>query len=206
MMFMNQSGQLFGRINVIDFLGFGLAGLATLGILLVQSGFYQTSGQVIKGEGDIQYTVYIRNLKTLQPNLFVPGKKLSITIRNQPRGAVAITHVQQTPKRSSFMLPNGTLKTLTDPADPYGYDYLVTLKDHALFTEDGYVTEGIKVKMGLNIEVEGKNYRVPGMIVDVREADAANSSSAHGVPSSSTTSHTTASTPESHTVKASHSR
>lgn len=170
-MLMNSSGQVFGRFNLIDFSALLLALLATLGILLVQSGLYRTSGQVIKGEGDIVYTVYVRNLKSLSPDLFVPGKKLSITIRNQPRGAVQILQAQNTPKRTSFMLPNGQLKTLADPADPYGYDSLVTLKDHALFTEDGYVTEGIKVKIGLPIEVEGRNYRVPGVIVDVREAN-----------------------------------
>lgn len=170
-MFINSSGQLFGRFNLIDFSVFMLAVLATFGILLVQSGLYRTSGQVIKGEGDVVYTVYIRNLKSLQPNLFVPGRKLSITIRNQPRGAVQILQVQSTPKHTSFMLPDGQLKTVADPADPYGYDSLITLKDHALFTEDGYVTEGIKVKIGLPIEVEGRNYRVPGVIVDVHEAD-----------------------------------
>jgi hypothetical protein len=169
---LNPSGQLFGRINIIDFTGLALALIIALGIILVQSGFYRTSGQVIKGEGDINYTIYIRNMKTLQPDLFKPGKKLSITIRNQPRGAVEIVKVQSNPKRTSFMLPDGNLKSVADPADPNGYDYLVTLKDHAMFTDDGYVTEGIKVKIGLNIEVEGKNFRVPGAIIDVAEADA----------------------------------
>jgi len=169
-MFIDPSGKLFGKINIIDFSGMALALLVTLGIMAVQSGLYKTSGQVIKGEGDINYTIYIRNLKTMQPDLFVPGKKLSITIRNQPRGEVLIESVKQTPRRTSFMLPSGTLKTVEDPADPLGNDYLVTLKDHALFTNEGFVTEGIKVKIGLNIEVEGKNYRVPGMIVGVQEA------------------------------------
>ena len=168
-MLVNPSGQLFGRINIIDFLTVALIGLVTLGILAVQSGWHQTSGQVIQGEGDVQYTILIRNLKTLQPDLFEPGQKLSITIRNQPRGEVSILDVKRTPRRSSFMGPNGQLKTVEDPADPYGYDYLVTLKDHAMFAQDGYVTEGIKVKIGLSIEVEGKKYRVPGTIIDIRE-------------------------------------
>lgn len=174
-MLINQSGQLFGKINIIDFCSFALVGLIALGILAVQSGWHQTSGQVIQGEGDIQYTIFIRNLKTLQPDLFKAGKKLSITIRNQPRGEVEIVSVKQSPRRNSFMGPNGKLQTVVDPADPYGYDYLVTLRDHAMFAQDGYVTEGIKVKIGLSIEVEGKKYRVPGIIVDVRETPSSNS-------------------------------
>lgn len=169
-MLIDQTGRLFGRINVIDFGGLALSLLIVLGIMLAQSGLYRTSGQMIRGEGDILYTIYIRNLKTLQPDLFKPGRKLSITIRNQPRGEVKIVSVRQTPKRSSYILPDGTLKTMSDPADPYGYDYLITLRDHALFGREGYVTDGIKVKVGLGIEVEGQNYRVPGAIIDVREA------------------------------------
>lgn len=168
-MLINQSGKLFGKINVIDFFSLALVVLIALGVIAVQSGWHQTSGQMIQGEGDIQYTILIRNLKTLQSDLFQPGKKLSITIRNQPRGEVEIVNVKATPRRMSFMGPNGKLQTLEDPADPYGYDYLITLRDHAMFSHEGYVTEGIKVKIGLSIEVEGKNYRVPGAIVDVRE-------------------------------------
>jgi hypothetical protein len=172
-MLINDSGKLFGRFNVIDFSVLSLAVLATAGVLLVQSGLYRTSGQVIKGEGDIEYTIYIRNVKTLKPKLFVPKHKLSITIRNQPRGSVEIVGVKNQPRRNSFMGPDGELKTLQDPADPYGYDTLVTLKDHATFTNDGYVTEGIKVKIGLPIEVEGHDYRVTGVIVDVHEENTA---------------------------------
>jgi hypothetical protein len=58
-MIIDPSGKLFGKVNVIDFGGMALALLVTLGIMAVQSGMYKTSGQVIKGEGDIQYTIYI---------------------------------------------------------------------------------------------------------------------------------------------------
>jgi len=169
-MLISPSGKILNRFNVIDFSVIALALLVTLGVMLVQSGTYRTSGQVIKGEGEIEYTIYIRNLKSLKTELFQPHKKLSITIRNQPRGAVEITQVDNRPKRASFMGANGKLETIQDPADPYGYDTLVTLKDHAMFTNDGYVTEGIKVKIGLPIEVEGHDYRVSGVIVDVHQA------------------------------------
>lgn len=172
MRWIDSTGKLWGKINLIDFSALLLALGLSLGVLAVQSGFHHTSGQMVKGEGEIEYVIYIRNLKTLQPNLFVPGKKLSITIRNQPRGEVAIVNVVQTPRHASFMLPNGVLKTVEDPADPYGYDYLITLKDHAQFGTEGLVTEGIKIKIGLGIEVEGHDYRVPGTIVDVKAVEA----------------------------------
>lgn len=167
-MLINSSGQVFGRYNVIDFLGVLLALAVALGILAVQAGWHRTSGQVVKGEGDIEYTVFIRNLKTMQPDLFEPGKMLAMTIRNQPRGAVKIVKVERTPRKVALAAPGG-VQTVEDPTEPHGFDYFVTLRDHALFTEEGYVTEGIKVKIGLPIEVEGRIYRVPGVIVAVRE-------------------------------------
>jgi len=172
---MSKSG-FWSKINWLDAATVGLIALASLGIIAVQAGWHQTSGKMITGQGDVEYTILIRNLKTLQPKLFTPGEKLSITIRNQPRGEVAITQVKDTARKASFMSPGGSLKTMEDPADPYGHDYLVTLRDHALFSPEGYVVEGIKVKIGLAIEVEGFNYRVPGVIVDVHEANTSKAS------------------------------
>ena len=164
-MLIDDSGRLLGKFNVID-AGIGaLLLLATLGIIAVQSGWHQTSGQMIEGEADIEYTVFMRNIKTLNPNLFEPGKTLSMTIRNQPRGAVEIVRVQHAPKKA--LLANG--QVVDDKADPYGYDYLLTVKDHATITSDGYVTAGVKVKVGMNIEVEGFNYRLPAYIVDIKK-------------------------------------
>ena len=165
----NSSGQLFGKINVIDFMFLAVGLLVALGLLAVQSGWHETSGQQIEGKSDILYTVALRNLKTLQPDLFKPDDTLGITIRNMPRGQVKIVSVKRTPKRLTLSAGSG-IQTVEDPADPNGYDYYITLRDHATVTPEGYVTEGIKVKIGLPIEVEGKLYRVPGVIVDVQEA------------------------------------
>lgn len=169
-MWMDEHGKLFGKVNVIDFGLLGALFLVAIGIIAVQSGWHQTSGQVIKGEADIHYTVLLRNFKTLQPDLFEPGKTLSITIRNQPRGHVRILDVQRTPKQLAVPTLTGKVNVVDDPADAYGYDYLIRLQDHALVTQDGYVTEGVKVKIGMPIEVEGFNFRVNGIIADVQEA------------------------------------
>lgn len=166
---MDRSGRLLGRLNVLDGMVLGLLLLVVLGIIAVQSGWHQTSGETIKGETDIEYTVLLRNLKTLQPDLFTPGQKLSITIRNQPRGEVFIVDSKVSPKKLAVPMADGNVKVVDDPADLYGYDYLIRLKDHALLSDGGYVTEGIKVKIGLPIEVEGMNYRVNGVIADIKD-------------------------------------
>jgi len=49
----------------------------------------------------------------------------------------------------------------------------VTLRDHATITKEGYVAEGVKVKVGVPVDLEGFKYFVHGGIVDVRPvADA----------------------------------
>lgn len=166
-MFVDETGRLFGKVNVIDAALMGLLFLVALGIIAVQSGWHQTSGQVVKGEADIRYTVLLRNVKTLSPNLFEVGKTLSMTIRNQPRGKVKIVDVKRTPRK--LVVPSGSgFQVIDDPVDLNGYDYLVTVEDHATVTEDGYVTEGVKVKIGSNIDVEGFNYRLSGLIADIQ--------------------------------------
>jgi hypothetical protein len=169
-MLIDTSGRLLGKINLIDFAGILTVLLIVAGTLLVQSGMYKTSGQIIQGEEDIDYTVSLRGVQTLSPNLFSPGKLLSITIRNQPRGNVKILKVTQGRTQEFIPLPNGTARIMDHPVETNAYNYLVTLHDHALKTPDGYVTEGVKVKIGLQIEVEGFNYRLHGQIVDVAKS------------------------------------
>jgi hypothetical protein len=173
-MLIDKAGRLLGKWSLIDIGTLGVLFMVAVGIIGVQSGWVKTSSQVVKGETDIEYTILIRNLKTLQPNLFQPGKTLSITIRNQPRGQVAIVAVSASPKK--IILPNaqdGTYQIIEDPIDRFGYDYVIRLRDHAVVTPEGYVTEGIKVKIGLPIEVEGYHYRVGGVIAEVKEAPVA---------------------------------
>jgi hypothetical protein len=170
-MLIDKAGRLLGKWSLIDIGTLGVLFMVAVGIIGVQSGWVKTSSQVVKGETDIEYTILIRNLKTLQPNLFQVGKTLSITIRNQPRGQVTIVAVSASPKK--IILPNaqdGTYHIIEDPIDRFGYDYVIRLKDHAVVTPDGYVTEGIKVKIGLPIEIEGYHYRVGGIIAEVKEA------------------------------------
>jgi len=166
MSLIDQNGKLLGKINVIDFTVAAVIVLGVLGVFLVQSGAQVTSGKVVEGESDIRITIQIPNLKTLDSKLFEPGKKTSITIRNQPRGEVLIDKVQFAPVRIT-LAAGGKPQAVPDLAQSNSYDYLIALKDHAKITADGYVTEGVKVKVGLPIELEGFKYRVYGKIVNV---------------------------------------
>jgi hypothetical protein len=156
-----------GRFNRIDVFLVSMVIIGVLGVFLVQAGFHVTSGQEVLGEKDILITVAIPSLKTMDANLFQPGEQTSITIRNQPRGAVTITKAVKHTPQAVFILPSGKPVTVPDLSQEHSIDYVVTLKDHAKVSKEGYVTEGVKVKIGLPIELEGYKYRVYGKIIDV---------------------------------------
>lgn len=145
-----------------------LAVLIAAGFIAVQSGLYTTSSQVIEGEAVIEYVVLLRNIKTLDPkSLLKTGDKLALTIRNQPRGKVEVVAFNTKPKQIVLPKNDGNFALIPDPDDRYGYDYLVKFTDHAQLTSDGYVANGIKIKTGMKITVEGFDFQVPGVIVAV---------------------------------------
>lgn len=167
MALINSEGKLLGRFNIVDTLFTGAVIMGIAGVFLVQSGTHVTSGQVVQGEADIVITVQVPNLRTLDPDLFKEGDKTSITIRNQPRGNVLIQETQYSPVKLTVMSPGGKVQAVEDLAQGNSYDFTLRLKDHAKITEDGYVTEGVKVKVGLPIELEGFKYRVSGKVLNV---------------------------------------
>ena len=55
-----------------------------------------------------------------------------------------------------------------DPSQANVYDLVVTLSDVAKITKDGAVVGGNKIKMGLPITLEGKDYKFNGTVSDLK--------------------------------------
>ena len=74
------------------------------------------------------------------------------------------------------MLPSLNSKKVVivveDVAQPDLYDVVVTLTDKAKITKDGAVVGGNKVKLGLPITLEGKDYKFIGSVSDIQIVDA----------------------------------
>jgi len=168
---MIKDGKLFGKINIIDF-GIGiLVIIAIAGILLVKTGKFSTSPQIAKKEGNIEFDVVIRGQKlSKKEQLFKPGEKTFITIRNVPYTSLNIVKSEITPWETMIPDPKNPSKALavTDPTTPNTYNFLITLKDKALITDDGPVIGGNKIKIGLVVSLEGFKYRLNGVVSDVR--------------------------------------
>lgn len=163
-------GKTF-RWNWLDTGIVALLGLSLLGVVLVQSGQHQTSAERIEGETDVLMTVWIHNTTLQMPHLFKAGEDATLTIRNQPRGTLKI--VSATEKQRQIVVPQAQgYQLVDDPTMPDTRDYWITLQDKALVTTDGYVSNGIKLKAGLPIEIEGFAYRLKGYLTAVTPLDA----------------------------------
>lgn len=163
---MDSNGRLWGKWNVLDAGVALLLAVLLLGVLFVQLGWHRTSAAQVLGESDILIQLYLRSRTNGQP-LFVKGETTNITVRNQPRGEVTIVDVQQHDPKVTLMGANGQPTTVTDGSIPGVYDTIITLKDHAVVSKEGFVCDGVKMKIGLPIELEGQSYRLTGQIIRV---------------------------------------
>jgi hypothetical protein len=157
----------FGHLTAIDKGLLLLVGLVLAGVLAVQAGWHRSSSQAILGETAVEFTVITTNTRTKDPTMLKAGDTTHLTVRNQPRGNVAIVDVAHKPHQLVVTTAAGEVRLVDDPSLAYSVDYEITLSDHAVITADGYVANGVKLKVGLPIELEGPNYRIPAAIVAV---------------------------------------
>jgi len=168
---MTKNRKLFGIFNIIDLFIIFIVFLGVLGLYLVKSGKFKTSSGVIKKEAVIEFDTVIRGQKLSQnENLFTPGQKTFITIRNVPYTSLKIVKAEKTNWQTVIPNPKNPSKALAvdDPSEKYTYNFLVTVQDKAFITDDGPVIGGNKIKIGVPVRLEGYSYRVNGVVSAVR--------------------------------------
>jgi hypothetical protein len=168
---MTKRGKFFGIFNIIDLFIIFIMFLGILGLFLVKSGKFKTSSKVIKKEAIIEFDTVIRGQKlSRNENLFNAGEKTFITIRNVPYTSLKIIKAEKTNWQTVIPNPKNPSKAIAvdDPSEKHTYNFLITVEDKALITDDGPVIGGNKIKIGLPVSLEGYNYRVYGVVSDVR--------------------------------------
>ena len=123
--------------------------------------------KIIEGKEKIAIDLLLPDVFSENNNIFQVGDETAITIRNRPYTKLKIIKSESRTKQT--VLPNlsGSYKIINDPTRINTKDYIVTLSDVALKTNDGYVIGGNKIKIGNLIELEGFNYRLNGKVVNV---------------------------------------
>jgi len=159
----------FFRFNIVDCSIITITLFCLLGYFTARSG-HAGINKIIEGSPKIAIEVYISGMKTRDVNLFKVGEKSAITIRNQPIDPpLVITAVKSNPKEATFLSRDGKRAiALPDPANEIAHDFYVTVSGDAEETKDGFVIRGNKVKIGNLVELEGRKYRIQGMVVDIQ--------------------------------------
>lgn len=131
----------------------------------------QTAGKQIEATSKIGFQVFLRGVTITSQELpMKKGEKTFLTIRNVPYSDLNIIDVVADTKK--VILPNARGKeqftVLPDVSQAASFDVLVTVADTAKITKDGAVVGGNKIKIGIPVTIEGKNYRFNGVISDVQ--------------------------------------
>lgn len=148
-----------------------LLGVITIIAVLVV-GIFITKTKIAKtpvlAEDTVVFQVFFRGITTTTPvQIFRPLDESFITIRNVPHKKVTILDSIQNPRLTTIMDKKGMPVAVEDSSSPFLNDCLVTLIDDAKITDDGVVLGGNKLKIGLPIILEGKNYRFGGVVSNI---------------------------------------
>lgn len=157
----------FGIANVIILLGIILA--LIVGFFTFKN-FRQTADKQIEATSKISFEVFIRGATLTGEEIPIRvNEKTFISIRNVPYSDLDIVNVKA--ERKKIVLPTVSNKkylVVEDVSQANMYDITVTLTDVAKITKDGAVVGGNKIKMGLPITLEGKDYKFTGTVSDLK--------------------------------------
>ncbi|MDD3238409.1 MAG: DUF4330 domain-containing protein [Candidatus Gastranaerophilales bacterium] len=125
----------------------------------------------VNSEEQVAFQVFFRGITiTDQDSPFKPNDETFITIRNVPYAKLKISDVKFDRRKIALPAPSTKEKVMIvdDVSSPFQFDFLVTLVDKAKITDDGAVVGGNKLKIGVPIILEGKNYKLNGTISNVQ--------------------------------------
>ena len=175
MKIIDSKGRVFGKVSILDI------GAACVILLVVIGIFFFPGTPVTKSivaqtqVKTIEVDILVRGLSVADfaslKQEFTTEKTANIVIRNQPAGKVEIKSTQLLPRTTPVPQPDGTVKALPDPRPEVAMikDFILTVGGKAQITGNGAVLDNTKkVKVGMPIQLEGKNYDFNGRIISVR--------------------------------------
>ena len=157
-------------ITVLD----GLAVAATVAALAGVVWSPKLTNAVARATGSVkpvEVSVDVRHLQVVDSEAFLEGIReegaVSIVIRNQPAGRVALLSVDDISRPLTQLLPDGTVLEAEDTSPARGLHARFRLKADAETGPSGVVFGGTKLKVGSPVELEGRLYRVNGVVSGV---------------------------------------
>ena len=163
--------NIFGKFNIVDIIIItGVIAALIVGVFTMKH-FRQTADKQIEATSEIAFHVFLRGVTVTGEEFPIKaGEKTFLTIRNVPYTELDVRGVAYTPRLTavSSTKSDKPYMLINDPSQPAVYDAIISITDTAKITKDGAVVGGNKIKMGLPVTLEGKDYKFNGTISDVR--------------------------------------
>ena len=121
----------------------------------------------------VEVTVDVRNTPAADPDQLIADAlqtgRTSLVIRNQPAGSAELIRVDDIRRQLASVLPDGSVVTADDPNRTIQgmLDARFVLRGDATVTSSGVVMAGTKLKVGIPVELEGRFYRLNGIVSGV---------------------------------------
>ena len=132
------------------------------------------SNAVAKATGavkPVQVSVDVRHLVSADPEtLFNAAREeaaLNIVIRNQPAGRVALVSVDDITNPLTAVQPDGSVVVADAPSSLLPRHARFVMEANAEIKSSGVVIGGTKLKVGVPVELEGRLYRLNGVVSGV---------------------------------------
>ncbi len=162
--------SIFKSIRPIDIIIVSGLVIALIVGFFTYTNMRQTADKQIEATSKIMFDVFVRGVALTGEGLPIKkDEKVFISIRNVPYSDLKIIDVKSDRKKT--VLPTFNSKkviVVEDISQANLYDIVVTLEDVAKITKDGAVVGGNKIKMGLSITLEGKDYRFNGVVSNLK--------------------------------------
>lgn len=129
--------------------------------------FRQTADKQIEKTSKIAFQIFLRGVTiTGNQNPVKVGEKTFISIRNVPYTDLQVVDTKIDTKKVVMPNPSGKppFILVQDFGQIFMYDIIVTVIDNAKITKDGAVVGGNKIKIGMPITIEGKDYKFNGTV------------------------------------------
>lgn len=167
-------GVLGGKLHWLDALLLGGVLLTLTGVIAVKLGTHKTTPTAANEESvPVTVTIALDRVQSSHvDSVFTPGQELDLTIRNRPRGKVTLaSFVVRRPKALVYSPGGKGYQWIPDVNRPDEANVIITVKDTASTSDDGYVAKGIKLKSGLHVTVEDENALYQGTLIDIEAID-----------------------------------
>lgn len=158
------------KMRPLDIFLISIILIAMLVGFLTVIGKRATADSQTEANAKVEIEVLFKGITVRSSNTpFVEGEETFITIRNVPYTKLKIKSVDYQRKKVIIptMNPKQQFVVVDDVSAPFQYDFLVSVIDDAKITKDGAVVGGNKIKIGLPVSLEGKDYRFNGVVSNI---------------------------------------